>query len=137
MFEKFYSSVGVVPASEFELFMSTLRNALPATLRINQLNNDIAEHLRNELRTTWYTRIAGAALDAAEMENAHKHAADTTADTINEVKSDEEEEGILPADDLLQIVAPFPLPWYPNDMAWQVTTCRRTLRKVPALKQFH
>lgn len=32
---------------------------------------------------------------------------------------------------------PKPLPWYPNDLAWQFCISKRTLRKSPEIKAFH
>ncbi|XP_071490543.1 RNA cytosine-C(5)-methyltransferase NSUN2-like [Diadema antillarum] len=32
---------------------------------------------------------------------------------------------------------PFPIPWYPNDLAWQLNLTRKNIRKLPALEKLH
>jgi len=35
------------------------------------------------------------------------------------------------------LIPPKPLPWYPNNLAWQLTYSRAQLRKLDALNQIH
>ena len=58
-FEEYYQHQEIIPAGEWDAFMSCLRTPLPATFRING-SGKFAAQLRDKLETDFFSRLQQA-----------------------------------------------------------------------------
>lgn len=99
-FEKYYKIQNIIPQEEWNVFMETLRESLPATFRI-----------------TGYRGQAKALL--------------------NIIKGKYFEDLLKLRDDGRELCKPFRLPWYPDNLAWQLKLSRITIRTSEELRHLH
>ena len=145
-FELYYRSQKVVPEAEFPEFLAALRRPLPLTFRVNG-TGPFALDLRAELeagfdaagfgggkqlviegggggggddtksRGRGKSGAGGAAAAAAAGEGGGSGSSSNTISTV--------------------IEPPKPLPWYPDRLAWQLSTSRDALRRSKPLAALH
>ncbi|XP_033123738.1 RNA cytosine-C(5)-methyltransferase NSUN2-like isoform X2 [Anneissia japonica] len=66
-FEKYYKAQGIVPEAEWDKFISTLQQPLPATFRITGFRSH-AQHLLQFLKSHFFTDLMGASIDGIPIE---------------------------------------------------------------------
>eukprot|EP01006_Ploeotia_vitrea_P025476 TRINITY_DN58337_c0_g1_i1.p1 TRINITY_DN58337_c0_g1~~TRINITY_DN58337_c0_g1_i1.p1 ORF type:complete len:728 (+),score=70.25 TRINITY_DN58337_c0_g1_i1:16-2199(+) len=122
-FESYYKTQEIVPESEFQAMMASLRRPLPTTFRINQTIPS-AERLRTELTTTWTDSLTKLAEEQAQK---IKQSPEGTKEADAENNED----------DNAPINPPTAITWYPNQMAWRFSFSRRQFRRIPKLEELH
>lgn len=109
-FVKYYRHLGICPESEWDAFLHAIKSDLPATFRITGCRN-AAKKLLNLIQNQFFTDyVAASETDAAEN---------------GETKSDS------------NLKKPFCLPWYPNDLGWQLELTRKDIRRSEAFYKLH
>ncbi|KAG0717124.1 tRNA (cytosine(34)-C(5))-methyltransferase [Chionoecetes opilio] len=111
-FETFYKAQKVVPEGEWDEFLGCMKENLPAAFRLTGTKN-MACALLKVMKETFFeplSQIAPPELTAEEKEAG--------------------EEPVKP-------LKPFCLPWYPNNVAWQLNLTRKNIRRCEAYWQLH
>lgn len=99
-FEKYYKTQKIVPPEEWDVFMETLRESLPATFRITGYRGQ-AKALLNIIKGKYFESLL-------KLQDQGK-----------------------------ELCKPFCLPWYPDNLAWQLKLSRVTIRTSEELQHLH
>lgn len=146
-FEKYYKQLGLIEPDQFELFLDTLKQPLPITFRITSYKsyaNEILKILKEKhlkyidemTKTNRDKLVEGSANKGASL-LIHKYGGQgsvtttTTTTTSEKTAKSGETQSSSPLDEIYKC-----LPWYPNEMAWQVNLSRQDVRKNVHLEQF-
>ncbi|XP_029175579.1 tRNA (cytosine(34)-C(5))-methyltransferase [Nylanderia fulva] len=106
-FENYYKTQGIVPEDKWDAFISTMRTNLPVAFRITGSKAE-AKALLEIIKSDFFKGILNANLD------------DDKEDVKNEVKT------ILHS-----------LPFYPEELAWQLQLTRKDIRRSEAYYRLH
>lgn len=108
-FVKYYRHQRICPESEWDAFLHAIKSDLPATFRITGCRN-AAKKLLNLIQNEFFTQYV-AASETDTTENG-----DNTNSNLKK---------------------PFCLPWYPNDLGWQLELTRKDIRRSEAFYKLH
>lgn len=146
-FEKYYGQLGLIEPGLFERFLDVLKQPLPITFRITSYksySNEILMILREKhfkyidemSRTNREKLVEGSANKGASL-LVHKYGPNGT-ETQNEENSSKsegpkknEEQAGGEEEEIYKC-----LPWYPNQLGWQVNLSRQDVRKNALLEHF-
>lgn len=106
-FENYYKTQGIVPEDKWDAFISTMRTNLPVAFRITGSKAE-AKALLEIIKSDFFKEILNANLDGDKE------------DVKNEVKT------ILHS-----------LPFYPEELAWQLQLTRKDIRRSEAYFRLH
>lgn len=111
-FEKYYKAQKIVPEGEWGDFISCLKQNLPAAFRLTGTKN-MAQALLQVMKKTFFDPLSQ--LVPPEL-------------TPEEIAAGEEP---------IKILKPICLPWYPDNLAWQLNLTRRDIRRCEPYWQLH
>lgn len=134
-FEKYYQQLGLIEPDQFDNFLETLRQPLPITFRITSYKshaNEILKILKDRhfkyiddlTKTNREKLVEGSANKGASL-LVHKYGPNAASNNENQFDDS-------PAIDEIYKC----LPWYPDEMGWQVNLSRQDVRKNVHLEQF-
>lgn len=109
-FVKYYRHQGICPESEWDAFLHAIKSDLPATFRITGCRN-AAKKLLNLIQNEFFTQYVAA----SETDTAENGDTDTNSN----------------------LKRPFCLPWYPNELGWQLELTRKDIRRSEAFYKLH
>lgn len=121
-FESYYKQLNLMPESEFDQFLHTLKQPLPLTFRITSYKSYAAETLRI-LKEKHFKYIDEVTTENKEevLEASAKKGASLIVNNFGK-------------EDSSQIYKC--LSWYPNELAWQVNLSRQDVRKNKHFEEF-
>ncbi|XP_050718595.1 tRNA (cytosine(34)-C(5))-methyltransferase-like [Eriocheir sinensis] len=111
-FETFYKAQKIVPEEEWDEFLTRMKENLPAAFRLTGTKNMACALLR-VLKETFFEPLSQI--------------------TPPELTPEEQEAGEEPVKPL----KPLCLPWYPDNLAWQLNLTRKDIRRCEAYWQLH
>ncbi|XP_064100308.1 tRNA (cytosine(34)-C(5))-methyltransferase-like isoform X1 [Macrobrachium nipponense] len=111
-FEKYYKAQKIVPENEWNDFISCMKENLPAAFRITGTKK-MAQALLHVMQKTFFEPLSQ--LTPPEL-------------TAEEIAAGEEP---------IKPLKPMCLPWYPDNLAWQLNLTRRDIRRCEAYWQLH
>lgn len=120
MFEHYYKQLNLMPDSEFDQFLNTLKQPLPLTFRITSYKSYASETLRI-IKEKHFKYIDEVTTENKEevLEAAAKKGASLI---INQLDQDNKIYKCLS--------------WYPNELAWHVNLSRQDVRKNKHFEEF-
>lgn len=110
-FVKYYRHLGICPESEWEAFLHAIKSDLPVTFRITGCRG-AAKKLLNLIQNEFFTQYVAASETDAAAANG-----DTNSNS--------------------NLKKPFCLPWYPNELGWQLELSRKDIRRSEAFYKLH
>lgn len=122
MFELYYKQLNLMPESEFNHFIDTLKQPLPLTFRITSYKSYASETLRI-IKEKHFKYLDEVTTENKEevLEAAAKKGASLI---INQLGQDNQSQ-------IYKCLA-----WYPNELAWQVNLSRQDVRKNKHFAEF-
>lgn len=120
LYEKFYNDLGVVEKEETEVFWAALRRELPNSFRFAGSKG------YREIR-----HRAGPLVGSIDCADRH-------APVVQQRLRDHYIPQLTTIDyfDGEKVEPPFPIPWYPDGLAWTMTTPKKVLRRYPPFASF-
>ncbi|KAG7169438.1 tRNA (cytosine(34)-C(5))-methyltransferase-like [Homarus americanus] len=111
-FETFYKAQKIVPEEEWEAFITCMKENLPAAFRLTGSKN-MACALLQVMKKTFFEPLS-----------------QLVPPELTQEELDTGEEPVKP-------LKPVCLPWYPDNLAWQLNLTRRNIRRCEAYWQLH
>lgn len=123
-FEKYYRQLGLVAEAEYDKFLDILKQPLPITFRITSYKSFAGQvlHTLKEKHFKYIDELTRTNRQMVIDGSANKGASLIIAKLANQESSLQESDD--QADEIYKC-----LPWYPNQLAWQVNMSRQDVRK--------
>lgn len=135
LFEKYYKQLDLIEPSDFEKFLDTLKQPLPITFRITSYKSYAKEILKilKEKHFAYIDDVTKTNKDQVVEASANKGASLIIAKYGNKDGSglNSQEIGCNADEEIYKC-----LPWYPNELGWQVNLSRQDVRKNVHFEQF-
>nr|XP_053649241.1 LOW QUALITY PROTEIN: tRNA (cytosine(34)-C(5))-methyltransferase-like [Cherax quadricarinatus] len=111
-FETYYKAQKIVPEEEWDAFIVCMKENLPAAFRLTG-NKNMARSLLHVMKKTFFEPLS-----------------QLVPPELTQEELDAGEEPVKP-------LKPVCLPWYPDNLAWQLNLTRRNIRRCEAYWQLH